>query len=82
MFTDSMMMIISCPEVTVVVGEHTVTCKARCVCPQNIDVVAVRKISSVEDDSLETDARSASGDMDAVHRHKALSALGWIVTIL
>jgi TATA-binding protein-associated factor Taf7 len=39
---------------------------------QRVDVVAIRKIESVEDDRLETDVRSASGGLDAIDRHEVL----------
>jgi hypothetical protein len=40
--------------------------------PQRVDVVAIRKIASVDDDRLETDVRSASSGMDAIDRHEVL----------
>jgi hypothetical protein len=38
--------------------------------PQHVNVVTIRKIASVEDDSVETDVHSAIGCMDATDRHK------------
>jgi hypothetical protein len=37
--------------------------------PQCVDVVAVRTVTSAEDDRLETDMRSATGGMDTTNRH-------------
>jgi hypothetical protein len=39
---------------------------------QDVNVVGIRKISSVEDDNLEIEVRSPISGMDAIDRHKVL----------
>jgi hypothetical protein len=60
--------------------EHTLTHMLRLpteryikrVHPQCVDVVAIRKISSIEEDGLKTDVHSTSSGVDAIERHEVL----------
>jgi hypothetical protein len=68
-YADSMR-IIPCPEVT-----HTLTLKICFFSPHSVLIrsvlmAAIRKISTVETNRLETDVRSARSGMDAVNRHE------------
>jgi predicted hotdog family 3-hydroxylacyl-ACP dehydratase len=63
--------------------KNTLTRKTRFVCPQNVvkkghphrvDVLAIRKIASVEDDHVETDLHSTSSGMDTIDCHEVLRA--------
>jgi hypothetical protein len=40
--------------------------------PQCVDVTAISKTASAEDDGLETDVGSANGSVDATDRHQVL----------
>jgi hypothetical protein len=52
--------------------------------PQCVDILAIRKIASVEDGRLEIDVNSASNSMAANDHHKALRgpSLGTVPTIV
>jgi hypothetical protein len=58
-------------------------CYAQIGHPQCVEVVAIHKIASVEDDRLETDVHSVSSGVDAIDCHEVLPGPSvWLVPIL
>jgi hypothetical protein len=56
------------PEVTVAGAEHT----SQTAHPQGVDVAAIHKAASIEDNHLETDVNPANTGTDAIDCHKVL----------
>jgi len=62
------MSIIPSPEVIVAGAEHT----SQTAHPQGVDVAAIHKAASIEDNHMESDVSPASTGTDAIDRHKVL----------